>query len=312
MDAARRRASEYRAVPTFAAALLGLLGWLAPAGTFAQDATKKTPPQITWQDGPVKADVGNVAQIQVPEGFKFTGIEGTKKAMEMMGNPTGPNELGLIIPDSIGADEGGGRWFVVFEFDPTGYVKDEDQSNLISQSAALLDAIRQGTNAANEQRKQMGSTAVNVVGWEQPPFYDPASHNLVWAVRVSSEEQGKTTYAVNYNTRILGREGVLVANLVIDPDKLKSTVPTYQKLLKGVTFKPGKSYAEFKPGDKIAQYGLIGLITGGGVAVAVKSGFFVKFLKPILIGILVFFGAVAKGIKGFFAKLTGSADKQGV
>ena len=252
------------------------------------------------------------AQIQVPEGFKFTGIEGTRKAMEMSGNPSGPNELGMIIPDSVAADEGGGRWFVVFEFDPVGYVKDEDQKNLIDQSAALLDSIRQGTNAFNEERKKMGRGPLNVVGWEQPPFYDPASHNLVWAVRISGQEGGKTNYSINYNTRILGREGVLIANLVIDPEKLKSTVPTYQKLLKGVSFKPGKTYAEWKAGDKIAEYGLIGLITGGGVAVALKTGFFTKFLKPILVGIFVAFGAVVKGIKSFFGKVTGSAGREGV
>jgi uncharacterized membrane-anchored protein len=307
MYAARHRVSGVRAACASAAALTGLLGLLIPAGAYAQQA--KAPQAIDFRDGPVKADLGNVAQIQVPEGFKFTGIEGTRKAMELMGNPSGPNELGMIIPDSIGSDEGGGGWFVVFEFDPSGYVKDEDQKNLGAQSDALLDAIRKGTNASNEERKQRGWAVLNVVGWEQPPFYDAASHNLVWAIRLSSQEKGKTDYSINYNTRILGREGVLVANLVIDPAKLKTTVPTYQKLLQGVAFKPGKTYAEWKPGDKIAEYGLIGLVAGGGMAVALKSGFLAKFLKPILVGIVVAFGAVVKGIKSFFGKLTGSAGR---
>ena len=86
---------------------------------------------------------------------------------------------------------------------------------------------------------------------------------------------------------------------------------TYDKLIQGVSFKQGESYAEMRAGDKIAEYGLIGLITGGGVAVALKSGFFAKFLKPILVGIVVAFGAVVKGIKSFFGKLTGSAGRQG-
>ncbi len=124
-------------------------------------------------------------------------------------------------------------------------------------------------------------------------------------------EDGKPSYSINYNTRILGREGVLSANLVVDPDQLKAIVPTYEKLVTGVAFKPGKNYAAFRAGDKIAEYGLIGLITGGAAAVAVKTGFFTKFLKPILVGIVVAFGAVVKGIKSFFGKLTGSPGKEG-
>jgi uncharacterized membrane-anchored protein len=311
MYAVCHRAHGFRAAGATLAVAAGLLPWLAPGGAYAQQQ-KVAPPQIRWQDGPVQADLGNVAQIQVPEGFKFTGIEGTKKVMELMGNPPGQKELGMLLPDSASADDQEGDWFILFEFDPIGYVKDEDQKNLSAEAiATILDSIRRGNDAANEERKRRGWSVINVVGWEQQPAYDPSSHNLVWAIRGSSQEGGKQNDSVNYNTRILGREGVLSANLVVDPGKLRAIVPTYQKLIKGVTFKPGKSYAEMRAGDKIAEYGLIGLITGGVGAVAVKTGFFTKFLKPILVGIVVAFGAVIKGIKSFFGKLTGSAGGEG-
>ncbi len=309
MYAARHRASGVRAACAFAAALTGLLGLLTPAGAFAQQPTTELP--FGLKDGPMKSDLGNVAQVQVPEGFAFTGSEGTRKAMESMGNPTSPSELGMIVPNSVAADDSDDGWFVVFEYDSTGHVKDEDQKNLGAQSDALLKSIREGTEAFNVERKKMGREPVHVVGWEKPPFYDAATHNLVWAIRLSSQAGGKTSYSINYFSRILGREGVLIANLVVDPDKLKATVPTYEKLLNGVTFKPGQTYAEFRAGDRIAEYGLIGLITGGGVAVALKSGFLTKFLKPILVGIVVFFGAVIKGIKSFFGRLTGSSSREG-
>jgi uncharacterized membrane-anchored protein len=309
MYAARHRTSGVRAACAFAAVFTGLLGLLAPAGAFAQQAN--APSQIPWQDGPVKADLGNVAQIQVPKGFRFTGMQGTKRAMEMMGNPTSGDEMGLLMPDPASSSDQDNDWYILFEFDAIGYVKDEDQKNLGPEAAAtILESIRKGTNQANEERKRKGWTVVNVVGWEQAPFYDPSSHNLVWAIRGSSQEGGKSNDSINYNSRILGREGVLSARLVVDPEDLKATVPTYQNMLKGVTFNPGKSYAEMRPGDKIAEYGLIGLITGGVGAVALKSGFFVKFLKPILVGIAAAFYAVVKGIKSFFGKLTGSAGRE--
>ena len=64
MYAARHRASGVRAACAFAAALTGLLGLLAPAGAFAQQA--KEPPAIDFRDGPVKADLGNVASDSRP------------------------------------------------------------------------------------------------------------------------------------------------------------------------------------------------------------------------------------------------------
>jgi uncharacterized membrane-anchored protein len=309
MSAAVQRASAGGAawaMPLLAAGLLFVFG---PGQASAQPQKKDLP---KFQDGPVQGDLGNVATIQVPKGFKFTGSEGARKFQELTENPVDGKELGILIPDAQSQEDGAGFWFILFEFDPIGYVKDGDQKDLNAQTiATILDSIRRGTEAGNQERQRRGWATLSVVGWEQQPFYDPASHNLVWAIRGSSTEDGKPTYSINYNTRILGREGVLSANLVVDPDQLKSVVPTYQKLIAGVSFKPGKSYAEMRPGDKIAEYGLVGLITGGAAAVAIKSGFLTKFLKPILIGIAVAFGAAVKGIKGFFGRLTGSAGNQG-
>jgi len=67
---------------------------------------------------------------------------------------------------------------------------------------------------------------------------------------------------VNYNTRLLGRKGVMEVSLVVDPEKLSATMPAYQALLKDYDFKQGERYAEFRQGDKIAKYGLAALVTG--------------------------------------------------
>lgn len=310
MSVARHRTSGAWAVMAALFATAGLLVVVAPSETSGQQP-KSARPQIQWQDGPAQADLGNVAQVQVPKGFKFTGIEGTKTFEELLQNPVDGKELGVMIPDLKDKDDADGFWFVLFEFDPIGYVKDGEQSELNTKTiSTILDSIRKGTESANQERRDRGWPTLSIVGWEKQPFYDPSSHNLVWGIRGSSTEDGKPSYSINYNTRILGREGVLSANLVVDPDQLKAIVPTYEKLLAGVSFKPGKTYAEFRAGDKIAEYGLVGLITGGAAAIAVKSGFLTKFLKPILVGIVVAFGAVIKGIKGFFGKLTGSAGKE--
>ncbi len=131
----------------------------------------------------------------------------------------------------------------------------------------------------------------------------------MWATRISSVHNGKTDYGVNYSMRILGRHGVMSANLVVNPEKLQSVIPTLDRLIKAVSFKKGESYGEMHAGDKIAEYGLIGLIAGGGVAVALKTGFLAKFLKPILFGIAAVFVTLGKAFKSIFARLTGSSGK---
>jgi uncharacterized membrane-anchored protein len=311
MNATRHRVFKARAVPAVLGAVIGLLPLVAAGEAKAQEQKKGAPPAIQWQDGPTTANLGNLAQIQVPKGYQFTDAAGTRKLMELMGNPVDDKELGLLKPGPDADDPAGGSWFIVFDFNPIGYVKDEDGNNMNDKtSAAILDSIRTGNEAANAERQKRGWAVLNVVGWERPPFYDPATHNLVWAIRGSSVEGGKTNFSVNYNMRILARKGVLSANLVVDPEDLSAVVPTYDKLVKGVSFKQGESYGEMRAGDKIAEYGLIGLITGGVGAVALKTGFFTKFLKPILVGIVVAFGAVVKGIKSFFGRLTGSSGRE--
>lgn len=234
---------------------------------------------IDWQKGPVEANVGEYAKLKVPEGYMFTGGEGTRKLLEAGGNPTDGDELGFLAPTNM-------AWFVVFEFSDVGYVKDDDKDKLDPQK--LLGVIKKGNEEGNKIRKKMGSTPLKIVGWEVPPKYNDQTKNLEWAIRAESEGRP----IINYNTRLLGRDGVMEAALVIKPDKLQEVLPTFQSLLAGYQYTSGHTYAEYKQGDKLAKYGLAALITGGAAAVAVKTGlmasiilFFKKGAKLIIVAV---------------------------
>jgi uncharacterized membrane-anchored protein len=221
----------------------------------------------------------------------FAGAADTRKLLELMENPTGGLELGLIAPQDF-------SWFVVFEYDDIGYVKDDDQNSL--DADAMLESIREGTKAGNKERRKRGWPTMKILGWEQPPHYDPATQNLVWAVRGESEGQVN----VNYNTRRLGRKGVMSVALVVDPPQLVGVLPTFNSLMEGFSFVPGQTYAEFRSGDKIAEYGLTALVTGGAVAVAAKTG----LLKWLWKGIVVAVVAIGAAIKGIFGRRSASAS----
>lgn len=280
---------------SFLLAALLVLALCVPA--FAQE------PQIDWIEGPFTADLGDdLARIEVPEGYLFATAGETRKVMELTGNPPTGREVGLIMPAAEGKS-----WFLVFEFDEVGYIKDDDKDKI--DADAILEGIKEGTEASNEQRKEMGSDAIHVVGWFERPHYDERSHNLVWAIEAQGEaDPGRV---VNYDVRLLGRRGYISATLVTDPQALSADLPHVQNLLSGFAFKPGNRYAEWVSGDKVAEYGLTALVAGGAGAAAAKLGLFAKLGKLLAKGgklIIIALAALAAGLKKL---LGGRKDESG-
>lgn len=238
---------------------------------------------IVWQDGPCQAKLGEVAELDVPDGYRFTGAAGARNWAEANGNPPSSQAYGILTPNDYG-------WSITFAYSADGYVSDAERDQL--DASALLASIRQGTEQSNLYRRQHGFGELHVVGWEQSPEYDSYSHNLVWAIRGRSDH-GEV---VNYNTRLLGRGGVMSANLVISPEQFGSTLPTVKGLLTGFRYRSGQKYEEWRSGDRVAEYGLGALILGGGAAVAAKTGllaklgaFIAKAWKPLALAAAALF-----------------------
>jgi len=217
--------------------------------------------------GPALAVMGDIAEIQLPSGFIFLDGDQTRAMMRNYGEPVSGQEVGMIVPTNS-------DWSVFFDYADVGYVKDDDKDALDPDE--LLKSIKAGNEAGNKERRRNGVPPLNLIGWEQEPRYDEATHNLEWAIRFESEGQP----VLNYNTRLLGREGYMSVVLVVAPDELQATLPEFRQLLTGYHYLPGGSYAEYRPGDKVAKYGLAALVVGGAAVGAAKMG--------LLGGLLVF------------------------
>jgi uncharacterized membrane-anchored protein len=259
------------------------------------------PPEVEWTAGPSTVDVGKaLAELKLPEGYAFAGQKDSQALLKYMGNLVDGSEVGLIVPRSQTED-----WLVVLEFDPMGYVKDDEKTEIDADE--LLKTIREATEEGNEERKKLGGQELKVLGWTQPPYYDQATHNLTWALL--GEDEGGHRF-VNHNVRMLGRTGVMSVTLIDDPDRIAVSKPQVDTLLAAFSYKQGKTYAEWVPGDKVAEYGLTALVAAGAGAAAVKLGFFAalvkvlgKFGKAIGLGVVALGGGIAKfwnGIRGRF------------
>ena len=272
------------------------------SGETSPDPSQADPRQrfldsIEAREGPLTGELGSQAEIDVPAGFIFAGASGTKRFLEMNQNPTAGNETGLLMPWT---EADAGDWFVCFSFGDVGYVKDDEKDEL--DADALLEALRRGQEVGNQERKKRGWAELELVGWERPPFYDPATHNLTWATRLRSE--GRET--VNWSTRLLGRRGTMDVELVIGPDELERALPRFQQLIDGFRYKSGERYAEYHAGDKVAKYGLGALVLGGAGAVAAKTGLLAKFWKLLVVGGV----AVAGFVKRMWSRVVGRRHDQ--
>jgi len=249
---------------------------LALAGTFlaAGVAASADQPEIHWVRGPKTVELGAEASLGLTERYVFANASDTRKIMEVMGNTVTNTEVGLVAPKAKDED-----WIVVFEYHPVGYVKDDDKDKI--DKDAILSGIREGTEEANKIRKQKGVPGLHVTGWYEEPHYDPGTHNLVWAL-LAKDDRG--VEVVNYNMRVLGRGGFMSVTLVDEPGKLAASKPEVDKVLASFAYKQGKSYAEFVPGDKMTEYGLVALVAGGAGAAAVKLGLFAWLLKALAKG----------------------------
>lgn len=231
-----------------------------------------------FREGPATVELGHELRLDLPKGYNFIGQPKAAEIMKRMGNLHNDGLLGLVVSGVEGED-----WFVTVRYDEEGFIKDDEPID----AAELLEAIKEGNEEANEERVKLGFKALHVEGWAEPPRYERSLHHLVWALTARDDEGS----SVNFNTRVLGRRGYVSINLVTDPGELAKYKPHAAALLAATHFKPGSRYEDFdaKGGDKVAEYGLAGLVLGGaglGAAKLVKLGLLAKFWKVLVAALI--------------------------
>ncbi len=236
------------------------------AATAFRDALRK----LDWVKGPREMDLFGNSKLKVPAGYVFLNPAETAKFMTLTHNIGGGTQY-FFAPQDL-------SWEVTFNFKDDGYVKDDQKID----ADALLSSIKENTVQANKVRRERGWDEMEVTGWQTPPHYDPESHRLEWAVAGRDMKTGQQV--VNFNTRLLGRGGVMSAVLMAEPDSMTAATSDFKSTLTGFDYTAGQRYAEYKPGDKVAEYGLAALVTGGAAAIAVKTGLWKVILGGIVAG----------------------------
>lgn len=254
-----------------------------------QQAEENPLSKLDWHIGPKKENIANVATLNTVKDEGFLDSTNADKFLEFTGNLTNGSTNILVAPDD--------SWWATFNFDASGYVKDDEKID----ADALLKQLKDSDAPSNQERTRLGLPKLYTVGWAVPPHYDNQTKRLEWALKVRSEDNSET---INYTTRILGRTGVTSVTLVSDEEHLTHNIDEFKESLKGFDYNFGEKYAEYREGDKVAGYGLAALIAGGAAVVATKKGFwaviaafFAAAWKFIAVGVVALGGWIGSIFK---------------
>jgi len=237
---------------------------------------------LTYETG--KITLGqNLAILQVPAGYRFLSAKQSQYVLsQLWGNPPDSSTLGMLFPENKGPFSDS-SYAIEISYSEEGYINDDDAVDLDYND--LLKEMQSDTRDANPARAQEGYPTVELIGWASPPFYDAKNHKLHWAKELRFQDAESNT--LNYNIRILGRNGYLVLNVIGGMDVLPAVKKNIDPVLASVNFTQGNRYSDFNPDiDQVAAYGVGGLIAGKVLA---KVGFFALILKfwKVIVGLVM-------------------------
>jgi uncharacterized membrane-anchored protein len=288
--------------------------WLACAAialpTFAQDtppeatepeatepeASAPAGPELKYQTGTITLP-NKVATLHLGEKYRYLDPMETDKLLVAWGNESDTTTQGTIIPAEVEPFSDAG-WAVILTYEDDGHIDDSDANEIDYDD--LLKDMKEGTDDHNSARKEAGFPAIHLVGWAENPHYDASAKKLYWAKELKVD--GRPTNALNYDVRVLGREGVLSMNAVANMDQIEQIRGDMRPLIDVAEFNEGYRYAEFNSKtDRMAEYGLGALIAAGvgaKLGLFAKLGVFLLAMKKFIIIGLVALGAFIKRLFG--------------
>jgi len=235
------------------------------------------------------------SSIEVPEDFVFIDKAQTKKLLiQYWGNEENALDhvLGAMIPATVECFYQTPVAFVI-SYDDSGYVKDDDASSIDYD-----ELLKEMQNAAIESNKSKPEERRHTIkGWAVPPSYNKKEHVLLWARTLSFG--GHET--VNYDMRILGKEGFVSINGVLDLEDVPEAERYGNAMIGSLHYDKGYAYSDFDPKkDRVSGWTIGGLVAGSILA---KSGLLAKLgillLKFWKLLVLVFVGVIAAVAKLF-------------
>ena len=149
--------------------------------------------------GPTDIIVADQAHLELPAEMAYIPRSQAQRLLQAIDGQGDDKVQGMIMPTSEEED-----WMMLVSYEPAGYIKDDDAKEWDPDD--MLNSLREGTEAANDERKARGIDELEVVGWAEVPAYTASNHQLRWSASARTKGSQDPNYTINYNTLALGRK----------------------------------------------------------------------------------------------------------
>jgi uncharacterized membrane-anchored protein len=255
--------------------------------------------RLNWQTGFGQYKLPNShATIQLRSGQAILlGADAERYSWLSSGTEFPDTEAVLTYDSSNASAE------VYYEWRDEGYVTDSDWAEVDADQ--LLQDYRDGTEAANDERVSNGLEPMHVAGWLEPPHYDKSTHTVTYAIELKDKDG---SWANAFALR-LGRAGYTEFTWVGSIGLFQGAggrPALLNQALAGHGFEEGYRYADYQDGDKVAAYGIAGLVAAamgakfGKGLIAALIAFVIAGKKIIIPAVLVGGAALLKFRKRLF------------
>ena len=266
-------------------------------------ATEQLLKELDRQTGTIPIQAAK-ADLNLGDQYYFVGPEQSRTILvDIWRNPpaSANGVLGMVFPKGKSFIDD--TWSAVITYEGTGYVSDDDAKTIDYEE--MLANMKASDEAQAADIRAQGYPAGILQRWAQAPTYDAGRHSLVWARDIKFDDTPEDT--LNYDIRLLGREGVLSMNILASMSQLDDVRQAAKTFASVGSFHTGARYADYNAStDKKAEYGLAGLVAAGGAAAVAKKvgllAILAKFGKFLLIGLLALFAGFRNFIGGLFGR----------
>jgi uncharacterized membrane-anchored protein len=245
-----------------------------------REAAAKT---LHWRDGETLTLPVSNGTVNAPGPAKQLVGPDARVLYEILNGVDAPGSLEATLLDPRTNE------IVLLEKFGGGYVRLDDWNDVDAEG--MLKSVTEATEEANAQRRTSGVPPLHVTGWLERPHLDRASNSVRWAIELQDEKAGPM---VNSIALVLGRDGF--EKLTWAGDKAIGERPLLKTGMSAFNFPAGGRYEDHQADDKVAEYGIAGLVAAVlGAKVASKLGIialvavFAKklwwiVLVPVLVG----------------------------
>ncbi len=180
---------------------------------------------------------------------------------------------------------------VLNKFNNDGYVKLDDWKDLNPDD--LIRQKKENAKINNEKRKEIGFDLVENVEWIEYPSLDKNSNSVSYSFKVTWSDGSEN---MNKFLIILGRNGYSEFEIVSTygfEEEFKAARNLSYFLQNNFSYNPQFEYKDYKPGDKVAAYGIAALVAtslgvkgiakAGGILVALKKFWYILLLPFIFL-----------------------------